>query len=170
MRWLREQVFASSTRMTYSSQSKFYLTFCQLANVCPVPLSVDNACRYITFLSHRLCFNSIKKYLNIVRIMHLEAGHSNPFHKSWHVDTLLKGTKRFLGASQKQKLPIAPAILLQIVGLVDLSSSLDITFWALWLSSPFFASLTCWLKAWHRLILAFNCVVKMLCSRLMGYR
>ena len=36
----------------------------------------------------------------------------------------------FLGASQKQKLPITPAILLQIFGLVDLSSSLDVTFWA----------------------------------------
>ena len=86
MKWLRDQVFASSTRMIYSSQSKLYLTFCQLTNVCLVPLSVDNACRYIAFLSHRLCFNSIKQYLNVVRVMHLEAGHSNPFHNSWHVD------------------------------------------------------------------------------------
>ena len=149
-----------------------YLTFCQLANVCPVPLSVDNACRYIAFLSHRLCFNSIKQYLNVVHIMHLEAGHSNPFHNSWHVDTLLKGTKRFCWASQKQKLPITPAILLQIFGLVDLSSSLDVTFWACCLVAffSFSASLTCWLKAWHRLILAVTCVVKILCSRLMGYR
>ena len=144
MRWLREQVFASSTGMIYSSQSKLYLTFCQLTNVCPLPLSVDNACRYIAFLSHRLCFNSIKQYLDVVRIMYLnvvhimylnvvhimylEAGQSNPFHNSWHVDTLLKGTKRFWGASQKQKLPTTPAILLQIFGLVDLLSSLDVTF------------------------------------------
>ena len=61
--------------------------------------------------------------------MHLEAGHSKPFHNSWHVYTLLKDTKRFFGASHKKKLPITTAILLKD-GLVDLSSSLDVTFWA----------------------------------------
>ena len=86
VRWLREQVFASNTRMTYSSQSKLHLTFCQLAHVCPVPLYIDNACCYIALLSHRLCINLIKQYLNIVHIMYLEAGHSNLFHNSWHVD------------------------------------------------------------------------------------
>ena len=111
MRWLREQVFTSSTRMTYNSQNKLYLTFCQLANVGPVPLYLDNACRYIAFLLHRFCFNSINQYLNVARIMHLEAGQSNPYN-SWHVDTLLKGTKNFLWASQKQKTSIMPAILL----------------------------------------------------------
>ena len=43
--------------------------------------------------------------------MHLEAGHANPFSNSWIVDTLLRGTKRVLGAAQKQKLPITPQIL-----------------------------------------------------------
>ena len=42
----------------------------------------------------------------------------------------LKAQKCFGGLLKKQKLPITPAILLHIFGLVDLSSPLDVTFWA----------------------------------------
>ena len=107
--WLRGQVFAPSTRLTYASQRKLYLRFCKLADITPVPLSQDNACRYIAFLSERLSYISIKQYINVVSILHLlilEAGHVNPFLSCWHIDTLLKGTKRVLGVSIKQKLPI----------------------------------------------------------------
>ena len=93
---LRGQVFAPSTRATYRSQQRLYLQFCDLAGLNPVPLSQANACRYIAFLSQRLAYNSVKLYINVVRIMHLEAGHANPFSNSWIVDTLLKGTKRVL--------------------------------------------------------------------------
>lgn len=126
----RGQVFAPSTRATYRSQQRLYLQFCDLAGLNPVPLSQANACRYIAFLSQRLAYNSVKLYINVVRIMHLEAGHANPFSNSWIVDTLLRGTKRVLGAGQKQKLPITPQILLSLFPLIDFSSSFDVTFWA----------------------------------------
>ena len=94
VRLLQGHVFAPSIRLTYASQRKLYLQFCILAGLSPVSLSPINACRYIAFLSQKLAFNSIKQYINDVRIMHLETGHGNPFHNSWHIDTLLKGAKR----------------------------------------------------------------------------
>ena len=94
VRWLQEQVFAPSTRLTYASQRKLYQRFSVLGGLNPVPLSQDNACRYIAFLSQKLAYTSIKQYINVVRIMHLEAGHANPFQGSWHIDMLLKGTKK----------------------------------------------------------------------------
>ena len=130
VRLLQGHVFAPSTRLTYTSQRKLYFQFCLLAGLSPVPLSHSNACRYIAFLSQKLAFNCIKQYINVVRIMHLETGHDNPFHKSWHIDTLLKGAKRVLGVSQKQKLPITPDILHQLFLLVDFSAPLEVTFWA----------------------------------------
>jgi len=130
VRWLQGQVFATSTRLTYASQRKLYFHFCALAGISPVPLSQENACRYIAFLSGKLAFNSLKQYLNVVRILHLEAGHVNPFHNCWHIDMLLKGTKRVLGAAIKQKLPITPQILRRMFKLVNFSSPLDVTFWA----------------------------------------
>ena len=128
--WLQGHVFAQSTRLTYASQRKLYLRFCNLAAIMPVPLSQDNACRYIAFLSERLSYNSIKQYINVVRILHVEAGHVNPFLTCWQIDTLLKGTKRVLGVSIKQKLPITVDILRRMFTLVDLSCPLDVTFWA----------------------------------------
>ena len=50
--------------------------------ISPVPLSQENLGRYIAFLSRRLCFNSVKQYLNIVRLMHLESGFQNPLEKN----------------------------------------------------------------------------------------
>ena len=51
VRWLRGHVFAPSTRITYASQRKLYLHFCNLGGLAPVPLSHDrpNACRYVAF-------------------------------------------------------------------------------------------------------------------------
>ena len=123
--WLQGHVFAQSTRLTYASQRKLYLRFCNLAAIMPVPLSQDNA-----FFSERLSYNSIKQYINVVRILHLEAGHVNPFLTCWQIYTLLKGTKRVLGVYFKQKLPINVDILRRMFTLVDLSCPLDVTFWA----------------------------------------
>ena len=91
VRWLQEQVFAPSTRLTYASQRKLYQHFCILGDINPVPLSQDNAWRYIAFLRQQLAYTS-KQYINVVRIMHLEAGYVNPFQGSWHIDMLFKGT------------------------------------------------------------------------------
>ena len=85
VRWLQGQVFARSTRLTYASQRKLYFHVCNLSDICPVRLSQDDACRYIAFLSQRLAYNSIKQYINVVRILHLEAGLINPFHNCWQV-------------------------------------------------------------------------------------
>ena len=131
VRWLQEQVFAPITRLTYASQRKLYQHFCVFGDINPVPLPQENACRYIAFLSKNwLNYTSIKQYINVVRIMHLEAGHTNPFQGSWYIDILLKGTKRVLGVSHKQKLPITPAILRQLFKLIDFTLTLEVTFWA----------------------------------------
>ena len=130
VRWLQEQVFAPSTRVTYASQRKLYQHLCVLGDINPVPLSQDNVCRYIAFLSQKLAYTSIKQYIHVVRIMHLEAGHANPFQGSWHIDMLLKGTKRVLGTAHKQKLPITPAILRQLFKQIDFTLPLEVTLWA----------------------------------------
>ena len=161
--WLQGHVFAQSTRLTYASQRKLYLRFCNLAAIMPVPLSQDNACRYIAFLSERLSYNSIKQYINVVRILHLEAGHVNPFLTCSQIDTLLKGTRRVLGVSIKQKLPITVDILRRMFTLVDLSCPLDVTFWASCLVAffSFFGNLISWLRVWSPLITVYTCVAEM---------
>lgn len=99
----RANSFAASTFKTYSAQCSAFLQFCNELKISPVPLSQENLGRYIAFLSRRLCFNSVKQYLNIVRLMHLEAGLQNPLEKNWYVTSILKGVRRVKGDASVQQ-------------------------------------------------------------------
>lgn len=92
-------------------------------------MNVSNVCRYIAFLARSLSFSSIPGYLNIIRIMHLEAGLDNPLD-NYHVRALLKGVKRAIGAPPKQKLPITPEVLLAIHSVLDFSVNFNVALWA----------------------------------------
>ena len=92
-------------------------------------LSQDDACTYIA-LSENLPYDSIKLYINVVHILHQEAGFLNHFHNCWHVDMLLKAVMKALGVSVMHKLPITSDILRKMFTLIDFSSPMDVTFWA----------------------------------------
>ena len=126
----RANSFAASTSKTYLTQLSAYLQFCAQMNICTIPLSQENLGRYIAFLSRRLCFSSVRQYLNAVRLVHLEAGMQNPLEKNWYVSSILKGVRRLKGDASIQKLPITLDILKKIFLNLDLHSSFDRTFWA----------------------------------------
>ena len=126
----RSLTFASSTKQSYASHRRAYLKFCLEMGYHPVPISTLNICRYAAFLSKRLAFSSIKKYLNIIRILHLEAGFPNPMKENWFLDTVLKGVARDKGKVVHRKLPITPAILLAIKSRLNPTSVEDLVFWA----------------------------------------
>ena len=96
----------------------------------PVPVNTLVICRYAAHLAKRLAFSSIKKYLNIIKILHLEAGFPNPMKENWFLDTVLKGVARHKGKVVHRKLPITPTILLAIKARLNLSNPLDSMFWA----------------------------------------
>lgn len=122
--------FANSTRRTYSCQQLLYLQFCSSLSISPVPISQYDLGRYIAFLSSKLCFSSIRQYLNVVRLMHLEAGYANPLLGNWYLSSILKGLRRYKGDITSQKLPITCHILQGILTVLDLSRPFDLSFWA----------------------------------------
>ena len=89
----RASAFAPTTFRTYSAHQSAYLQFCRDMGIRPVPISQLDLGRYIAFLSRRLTFSSVRQYLNAVRLMHLEAGHSNPLDNNWYVTSILKVLK-----------------------------------------------------------------------------
>ena len=127
---MRSQTFAESTARTYRSQQLMYLQFCNGLDIMPVPISQANLGRYIAFLASRLCFSSVRQYLNAVRLMHLEAGLPNPISNCWYITSILKGLRHHKGDSTKQKLPITPDILFGILSVLDLNRPFDVTFWS----------------------------------------
>lgn len=126
----RAQTFADSTKRTYKSQLNSYLDFCNQAGILPVPISQRDLACYIGYLARRLQFSSLQQYLNIVRILHEEAGLANPVTKSWFLSSLLRGVKRSLGDVCKPKLPITVDVLSSIFQTLNLASDDDLVFWA----------------------------------------
>ena len=84
----------------------------------------------MVFLTHSLDSPSIPCYMNVVRIIHLEAGFKSPL-KDWDLAMIYKGIQQQLGKPPQQNidLPITPEILLKIRETLDFSLSKDRVFW-----------------------------------------
>ena len=121
----RSNTFAASTSRTYLAHKVAYFEFYNKISVKPVPLSQYDLGRYIAYLSRRLCFSSVRQYLNIVRLLHVEAGFGNPLENNWYVSSILKGVKRVKGDTSSQKLPITLDILKQVFVNLNLNGSMD---------------------------------------------
>lgn len=104
--------------------------FCDKIQCSPVPVSSVNLCRYVAFLGRTRCFSTVQQYVNIIRILHLELGYSNPLKDNFPVKLVLSGLKRGKGQSQSFKLPINPHDLIKFRGLLNMDSLADCRFWA----------------------------------------
>ena len=118
---LRTGSFAESTKRTYNTYLSCYLKFCDKFSILPVPLSAVDLRRYIiAYLSLKLKFNSIMNYLSVSRLLHVEAGVSNPT-QCHYIASIVRGTRRLLGQCVGH-------ILADICALLDFSKPLDVTF------------------------------------------
>ena len=70
----KRSAFALSTQITYKSQLRSFLNFCIDFDCVPVPASQETLICYVAHLARRLLPSSIPNYLNVVRLLHLEAG------------------------------------------------------------------------------------------------
>ncbi|XP_035676227.1 integrase/recombinase xerD homolog [Branchiostoma floridae] len=130
IRYYRAGTYAESTKATYRSQRRAYLRFCLYHQYTPVPANPKTISRYAVFLARTLQYSSIVNYINIIRILHQEAGYGNPMQDNWLLQTTLRGIRRINGASVKQKLPITPDVLRAIHERLDLDQTQDVVFWA----------------------------------------
>ena len=126
----RSLTFAETTKQSYRTHLNTYMQYCELSGQSPVPITHQGLCRYVAFLASRLSFNSIGKYMNIIRILHQEAGLSNPLSNNWILNSVMKGIRRDKGTVTKTKLPITPQILLRLRTRLCFGKPVDIVFWA----------------------------------------
>jgi hypothetical protein len=127
----RAATFADNTKKTYQSHLRSYLTFCEEMEIVPVPASEQVVAQYAAYLARRgLAPSSVRQYLNIIRILHLESGVNHPYKDSWLVTTTLKGIDRIKGCAPNRKTPISPQVLLDIHHAMNLSCVKDCIFWA----------------------------------------
>ena len=75
-------------------------------------------------------YDSIKQYLNIIHLLHLEWGLPNPLHGNFTVNSVMRGIRRHLGDQVSRKKPITPDLLKEILRNLDIKVSFDATVWA----------------------------------------
>lgn len=126
----RAATFADNTIKTYNVHRRAYLEFCAKMGIPPVPVSAPVVAQYAAFLARRLKPSSVKQYLNIVRLMHLECNEPNPCADSWYLKSTLRGIERLKGCEVSRKHPISPEMLIAIRSVLSLSQAYDAMFWA----------------------------------------
>lgn len=103
-----------------------YREFCELLTITPFPITEQNLCRYLAFLTFSLTSSdSVLNYVAGLKKLHAFA--RTPFPElTKYSDTVFKGIKRVLAHQVKQSEPITPQILKQIATLVDLSNHKEV--------------------------------------------
>ena len=136
----RRSAYAASSLRAYRCHLRVYQHFCASAGCCPVPASQETLCRFAAFLARSRSSSSVRQYLNIVRLVHLELGLNNPLADNFHLKTLLNGIRRSSRKSMCQKLPLTIGHLTQIRSVLDLNAIPDACFFAI-LTTCFFGLL-----------------------------
>lgn len=123
--------FAESTKWTYDTHRRAYLKFCLSMGYNPVFITKLQLARFAVHLAPCLKPQSLRKYLNIVWLLHIEVNLPNPLENNWFLQLLLTGIKRDKVEQTVKKLPIMPHILLQIRKSLDLNAPELAVFWAI---------------------------------------
>ena len=97
--------------------------------IAPVPVSESVLAMYAAYLARRLKPQSVRQYLNVVRVIHLECGYKNPCENSWLLKSTLTGIERLLGQPASRKMPVTPDLLLRIKAVIT-NSIFDRMWWA----------------------------------------
>ena len=126
----RSQCWSVNTNRTYRTHRKLYLLFCHKAGLQPVPASTNQLCLYAAFLARRLKYNSLKQYMNIIRILHLEWGLPNPMTDNFILSSTLRGIRRHMGDSTQRKAPMTPTLLFNLLNYLDITTSQGANTWA----------------------------------------
>ena len=122
--------FAQSTQASYKTHLLTYLRFCLYYGLEPVPALQSTLTWYVAHLARSYAPKTVEIYLNIIRIIHEEAGLGNPMLANYEIKMIKKGVARIKGVQPKQKAPVTVALLLKLHTTLDLSLRLDVAFWA----------------------------------------
>ena len=122
--------FAQSTQASYRSHLMTYLRFCIYYELVPVPALQSTLTCYVAHLARSYAPRTVDIYMNIIRIIHEEAGVGNPLMANYEVKMVKKGLARLKGQPPKQKAPVTVPLLLKLFSTLDLEKSSELAFWA----------------------------------------
>jgi hypothetical protein len=97
--------FATSTKAAYRTHLQTYLRYCLFYDLEPVPATQQTLTCYVAHLARTMAPKSVDIYMNIIRIIHEEAGLANPLLMNYEVRMVKRGVTHEKGTPSKQKAP-----------------------------------------------------------------
>jgi hypothetical protein len=128
-RAFKSNAFAVATKKSYNTHLMTYLRFCFFYDLIPVPASQETITCYVAHLARSLKPVSVNIYLNIIRIMHEEAGFPNPMFENYELSMVKRGLLRARGSPPVQKAPMTVAILISLHKGVNFAMCSERAFW-----------------------------------------
>ena len=122
--------YAPNTKKAYSTHRRSYLSFCEVMGYSPVPANTQTLSQYAAVLARTLKYSSVKQYLNVVRLLHLEWNLPNPLANNFHLQCVLRGIRRKLGDTPCRKAPMTLELLRKILPFLNMSRLDDVAVWA----------------------------------------
>ena len=83
-----------------------YFTFCELIDIAALPISEQDMCLYVAYLSKTLKYSSILNYVSAVKFLHMFMGYEYQWNNSFLIKATLTGYKRMLGVDVCRKAPL----------------------------------------------------------------
>lgn len=130
----QRKAFATGTIKNLQSQWKKFLQFSSLMGRVMFPISTDDVCLYIQFLTRSLKSpQSVRNYLSGLKTLHTLCDMPFPSNSSVSIRLTLRGVDKQVSHVPKRALPMTPQILVRIYRLLDMSSPDHSVFWCLFL-------------------------------------
>ena len=107
-------MIANSTRHSYQAGIRRYSAFCASKGWHCFPATETTLRFFAAYLADQVSFKTIKLYLAGIRFAHTENSLPDPFQEAPLLHLLLRGIKRTVGLSSRQRLPITMSLLRQI--------------------------------------------------------
>ena len=112
---------SSNTLRAYKSDYKDFAAFCIKNNFNPMPTETKILALYLTYLSSKCKFSTLKRRIASISVIHRLKGHYIDTKHPLIIENLL-GIKRVKGSNQKAKKPILISDLKAIVKAIDKSN------------------------------------------------
>ena len=112
---------------SYNSAQKRYLNFCLLYNLPPLPLAESTLSLFAAYLAYQgLQPQTIKSYLSALRHLQVQAGLPAPNWEEWaRLHYTLRGIQRSRAPTARQRLPITPPIMRELLSLWSAENSYE---------------------------------------------
>ncbi|XP_057310593.1 uncharacterized protein LOC130648557 [Hydractinia symbiolongicarpus] len=143
MNYLFDAALSPNTRLTYRSGLSSYRMFCHHASIRMFPLIESHLQLYVTFMSTRVKYATIKVYLCGIQYQSLICGFSEKIFDMGKLYYVMRGIRRTENVVSRQRLPITPSHLHEMLRFINNScfSFCDKAMWRCLILFAFFGLL-----------------------------